>query len=44
MSAVAMDNFQAIMPMLIVTLSAAATMLAEAFRKHGERMPIGGLG
>ncbi len=39
-----MDNFQAIMPMLIVTLSAAATMLAEAFRKHDERMPIGGLG
>ena len=39
-----MDNLQAIMPMLIVTLSGAATMLAEAFRKPGERMPIGGLG
>jgi NADH-quinone oxidoreductase subunit N len=39
-----MDNLQAIMPMLIVTLSAAATMVAEAFRKKDERMPLGGLG
>lgn len=39
-----MSDLQAIMPMLIVTLAAAATMLAEAFREPGERMPIGGLG
>ena len=39
-----MSDIQAIMPILIVTLSAAATMLAEAFRQPGERMPIGGLG
>ena len=39
-----MDNLQAIMPMLIVTLSAAATLLAEAFRQKDERMPMGGLG
>ena len=39
-----MDNLQAVMPMLIVTLAAAATMLAEAFRGKGEQMPIGGLG
>jgi NADH-quinone oxidoreductase subunit N len=39
-----MDNLQAIMPMLIVTLAACATMLAEAFRRKNERMPLGGLG
>src|SRR5262245_16217426 len=39
-----MDNLQAIMPMLVVTLSACATMLAEAFRSKNEKMPIGGLG
>ena len=39
-----MDNLQAIMPMLIVTLAAAATMLAESFRLKDERMPLGGLG
>ena len=39
-----MDNLQAIMPMLIVTMAAAATMVAEAFRAKGERMPMGGLG
>ena len=39
-----MDNLQAIMPMLIVSLAAMATMLAEAFRRKDERMPIGGLG
>jgi NADH-quinone oxidoreductase subunit N len=39
-----MDNLQAIMPIVIVTLSAAATMLAEAFRRKGEQMPLGGLG
>jgi NADH-quinone oxidoreductase subunit N len=39
-----MDNLHAIMPILIVTLTAAATMLAEAFRGKDERMPLGGLG
>jgi NADH-quinone oxidoreductase subunit N len=39
-----MDNLHAIMPILIVTLTAAATMLAEAFRGRDERMPLGGLG
>ncbi len=39
-----MENLQAIMPMLLVTLTAVATMVAEAFRRKGERMPIGGLG
>jgi NADH-quinone oxidoreductase subunit N len=38
-----MENLQAIMPMLLVTLTAIATMLAEAFRREDERMPIGGL-
>src|SRR5262249_32307129 len=35
---------QAIIPILIVTLSAIVTMLAEAFRPKGERVPMGGLG
>jgi NADH-quinone oxidoreductase subunit N len=39
-----MTDIQAIMPMLIVTLSAVVTMLAEAFRPKGERVPMGGLG
>ena len=39
-----MENLQAIMPMLLVTLTAISTMLAEAFRRKDERMPIGGLG
>jgi NADH-quinone oxidoreductase subunit N len=39
-----MTDFAAIIPIVIVTLSAAAAMLAEAFRQRGERMPIGGLG
>jgi NADH-quinone oxidoreductase subunit N len=39
-----MENLQAIMPMLLVTLTAVATMVAEAFRRRDERMPIGGLG
>ncbi len=39
-----MENLQAIMPMLLVTLTAVATMVAEAFRRKDERMPIGGLG
>jgi NADH-quinone oxidoreductase subunit N len=37
-------NLDAIVPMLCVTLAALASMGAEAFRKPGERMPIGGLG
>jgi NADH-quinone oxidoreductase subunit N len=39
-----LTDLQAIMPMLIVTLSAIVTMLAEAFRPKGERVPMGGLG
>jgi NADH-quinone oxidoreductase subunit N len=38
------SNLDAIVPMLCVTLAALASMGAEAFRKPGERMPIGGLG
>ena len=37
-------DLDAIVPMLCVTLAALASMGAEAFRKPGERMPIGGLG
>jgi NADH-quinone oxidoreductase subunit N len=37
-------NIDAIVPMLCVTLAALASMGAEAFRKPGEKMPIGGLG
>ncbi|MEQ1573211.1 MAG: NADH-quinone oxidoreductase subunit N [Vicinamibacterales bacterium] len=36
--------FDAIVPLLCVTLAALASMSAEAFRGKGERMPIGGLG
>jgi NADH-quinone oxidoreductase subunit N len=39
-----MNMFAATIPILIVVLSAIAAMLAEAFRRPGERMPIGGLG
>ncbi len=39
-----LTDLQAIMPMLIVTLSAVVTMIAEAFRPKGERVPMGGLG
>jgi NADH-quinone oxidoreductase subunit N len=39
-----MSDYQAIVPMTVVTLSAIAAMVAEAFRSPGERMPIGGLG
>lgn len=38
------SSFDAVVPMLCVVLSALASMAAEAFRKKGERMPIGGLG
>jgi len=37
-------DFDAIVPMLCVTLAGLVTMLAEAFRRPGERMPIGWLG
>ena len=39
-----MSQYAGIIPIVIVGLSAAAAMLAEAFRPRGERMPIGGLG
>ena len=39
-----MTDYAAIIPILIVALSAIAAMLAEAFRQPGERMPIAGLG
>jgi NADH-quinone oxidoreductase subunit N len=39
-----MSDIQAIMPILIVTLSAVVTMAAEAFRPKKERVPMGGLG
>jgi NADH-quinone oxidoreductase subunit N len=39
-----MIDIQAIMPILIVTLTAIVTMVAEAFRPPGERIPLGGLG
>jgi NADH-quinone oxidoreductase subunit N len=39
-----MTDYAAIIPMVIVVLSAIAAMLAEAFRQPGERMPIAGLG
>jgi NADH-quinone oxidoreductase subunit N len=38
------SSFDAIVPMLCVTLAALASMGAEAFRGKGEKMPIGGLG
>jgi NADH-quinone oxidoreductase subunit N len=37
-------DFAAIVPMLCVTLAGLVTMIAEAFRRRGERMPIGLLG
>jgi NADH-quinone oxidoreductase subunit N len=38
------STFDAIVPMLCVTLAALAAMGAKAFRARAERMPIGGLG
>src|SRR5918993_655398 len=38
------SSFDAIVPMLCVTLAALAVMGAEAFRAKGESMPLGGLG
>jgi NADH-quinone oxidoreductase subunit N len=39
-----MSDYFGIIPIAVVALSAAAAMLAEAFRQPGERMPIAGLG
>jgi NADH-quinone oxidoreductase subunit N len=39
-----MTEIRAIMPILIVTLTAIVTMVAEAFRPQDERVPLGGLG
>jgi NADH-quinone oxidoreductase subunit N len=39
-----MTDFTAIIPIVIVVLSACAAMIAEAFRQPGERMPIAGFG
>lgn len=39
-----MTDLQAIMPTLIVTLTAIVTMVAETFQTKGERVPLGGLG
>jgi NADH-quinone oxidoreductase subunit N len=38
------SSFDAVVPMLCVTLAALATMLSEAFRAPNERTPVGGLG
>jgi len=38
------SSFDAVVPMLCVVLAALASMAAEAFRRKGERVPIGGLG
>ena len=38
------SSFDAVVPMLCVTLAALAAMAAEAFRERDEKMPIGGLG
>jgi NADH-quinone oxidoreductase subunit N len=39
-----MTEYAAVIPIVIVGLSAVAAMLAEAFRQPGEQMPIAGLG
>ena len=39
-----MTEYAAMIPIVIVALSAIAAMLAEAYRQPGERMPIAGLG
>lgn len=38
------SSFDAVVPMISVTLAALAVMAAEAFRGKDEKMPIGGLG
>jgi NADH-quinone oxidoreductase subunit N len=39
-----MTDYAAIIPITIIALSAIAAMVAEAIRRPGERMPIGGFG
>jgi NADH:ubiquinone oxidoreductase subunit 2 (subunit N) len=39
-----MSEYLAIVPLVCVWLGGVASMLAEAFRSPGERMPIAGLG
>ena len=39
-----MSAFAAIIPIVIVALSAIAAMLAESIRRPGERLPIFGFG
>jgi NADH-quinone oxidoreductase subunit N len=39
-----MSEFTALIPIVIIVLSACAAMIAEAFRQPGERMPIAGFG
>jgi NADH-quinone oxidoreductase subunit N len=39
-----MNDLRAIMPILIVTLTAIVTLVAEAFRPKDEQVPLGGLG
>ena len=38
------NSFDALIPMVCVVLAALASMGAEAFRRKGDRLPIGGLG
>ena len=38
------SSFDAVVPMVCVTLAALAVMAAEAFRSKGETLPVGGLG
>ena len=37
------NAFDAVIPVICVTLAGLVVMLAEAFRGRGERMPLGGL-
>jgi NADH-quinone oxidoreductase subunit N len=39
-----MNDYIAIIPIVIIVLSACAAMIGEAFRQPGERMPIAGFG
>ena len=38
------SSFDAVVPMICLVVSGLASMAAEAFRRKGEKMPIGGLG
>ncbi|MDK0551171.1 hypothetical protein P6O75_14920, partial [Clostridium perfringens] len=37
------NAFDAVIPVICVTLAGLVVMLAESFRSKGERMPMGGL-